>query len=229
MSNSIGEQRELAYRALADPTRRHLLRLLDDAVAPVEVNVLAGQVQLRPNTVRDHLEQLRQAGLVTRVTEERTLPGRPKMLYQAAPRQSRSPGSEGYRFLAEVLASYMEASLDDPEAAAVEAGRVWGRYMVDKPEPYARPDSARIVEQIVTALAELGFAPEEEHLETRVLIKLHDCPFRDLARTRSDVVCSVHIGILQGMTEELGTSVIVDSLRPFVEPSLCIASLSTGE
>ena len=101
--------------------------------------------------------------------------------------------------------------------------------MVDKPEPYARPDSARIVEQIVTALAELGFAPEEEHLETRVLIKLHDCPFRDLARTRSDVVCSVHLGILQGMTEELGTSVIIDSLRPFVEPSLCIASLSTGE
>lgn len=227
MDHSIGEQRELTYRALADPNRRHLLRLLDDAEAPVEVVALAERLQLHPNTVRDHLEQLRQAGLVTRVTEERTQPGRPKMLYQAAAREARSPGSEGYRFLAEVLAGYMEATLDDPAAAAVEAGRVWGRYMVDKPEPYARADPTRTLEQVVTTLAELGFAPEEEPTETRLLVKLHDCPFRDLARTHGGVVCSVHLGILQGMTEELGGSVTVDSLQPFVQPSLCVAAFTT--
>jgi hypothetical protein len=31
------------------------------------------------------------------------------------------------------------------------------------------------------------------------------------------------------MAEELGGSVSVDDLQPFVEPSLCIATLSTGE
>jgi predicted ArsR family transcriptional regulator len=83
------------------------------------------------------------------------------------------------------------------------------------------------VEQIVTTLSELGFAPVEQPDDRRTLIRLHDCPFRDVARTRGDVVCSVHLGIMRGMVEELGGSVSVDDLLPFVEPSLCIAHLST--
>ena len=226
-THPIGGRSELTYRALADPNRRHLLRLLDDAESPLEVDTLSRQVGLHPNTVREHLELLSQAGLVTRTPEKRTRPGRPKMLYEAAPRETRSPGSEGYRFLAEVLASYMEATLDDPAAAAEEAGRVWGRYMVDRPAPFLQLDTSGVVGQIVTTLSELGFAPEEHQDERRILIRLHDCPFRDVARTRGDVVCSVHLGILRGMAEELGGSVSVDELLPFVEPSLCTANLST--
>lgn len=222
----ISGRSQLTYRALADPNRRHLLRLLDDAESPLEVDTLSGQVGLHPNTVREHLELLSQAGLVTRTPEKRTRPGRPKILYRAAPRETRSPGSEGYRFLAEVLASYMEATLHDPAAAAEEAGRVWGRYMVDRPAPFLQPDASRVVEQIVTTLSELGFAPEEQPDDRRILIRLHDCPFRDVARARGDVVCSVHLGIMRGVVEELGGSVSVDDLLPFVEPSLCIAHLS---
>jgi len=228
-THPIGERSDLTYRALADPNRRHLLRLLDDAQRPLEVDTLAGQVGLHPNTVREHLELLSQAGLVTRTPEKRTRPGRPKMLYEAAPRDTRSPGSEGYRFLAEVLASYIEATVTDPAASAEEAGRVWGHYMVDRPAPFAQPDTSFVVEQIVTTLARLGFAPEEGKHEKRIVIRLHDCPFRDVARSRGDVVCSVHLGILRGMAEELGGSVSVDDLQPYVEPSLCVATLSALE
>jgi predicted ArsR family transcriptional regulator len=223
----IGERRDLTYRALADPTRRHLLRLLDDTDGALEVSALSAQIGLHPNTVRAHLEMLRQAGMVTRSTEPRSRPGRPKMLYRSAPRRTRSPGSEGYQFLAEVLASCMQAHLDDPAAVAEEAGRAWGRYMVDGPEPYAHHDFTDDVGQMVAALAELGFAPEERQHGSRILVRLHDCPFREVARTRADVVCSIHLGILRGMAEELGGSVTVENLQPFVEPSLCIASLST--
>jgi predicted ArsR family transcriptional regulator len=227
--SSIGTRSELTYRALADPTRRHLLRLLDDAADPMEVAELSAQIGLHPNTVRDHLKLLGEAGLVTRTTEERDRPGRPKMLYEAAPRQTRSPGIEGYRFLAEVLAGYMKAHLEDASAAAEQAGKAWGRYMVDRPEPFARPDSTEVVAQIVTLLAELGFAPEERGEDGRFVVRLHDCPFRDVARSHTDVVCSVHLGILRGMAEELGDSLSVDDLEPFVEPSLCIARMSTPE
>jgi predicted ArsR family transcriptional regulator len=223
----LGERRELTYRALADPTRRHLLRLLDDADEPTEVGELAAQIGLHPNTVRAHLELLRQAGMVTRSTEARSRPGRPKMLYRSAPRRTRSPGSEGYQFLAEVLATCLRTHLDDPSAASEEAGRVWGRYMVDRPEPYAHPGTADVVGQMVTALAELGFAPEETQEGERIQVRLHDCPFREVAWTNRDVVCSIHLGILRGMAEELGDTVTVEDLKPFVEPSLCIAFLST--
>ena len=223
----LGERRELTYRALADPTRRHLLRLLDDADRPTEVGELSTQIGLHPNTVRAHLELLRQAGMVSRSTEPRSRPGRPKMLYRSAPRRTRSPGAEGYQFLAEVLAACLRTHLDDPAAASEEAGRAWGRYMVDRPEPYARTAAADVVAQMVTTLAELGFAPEESQAEDRIQVRLHDCPFREVARTNRDVVCSVHLGILRGMAEELGETVRVEDLQPFVEPSLCIALLST--
>lgn len=219
-------ERDLRFRALADPKRRSLLRALDQAEAPLGVRDLAASVALHPNTVRDHLDLMLRAGLVTRTTENRDKPGRPKVLYEAAARGTRSPGSEGYRFLAEMLAGYMQAHLENPAAAAEEAGRAWGRYMVEKPEPFARPDSAQVLEQIVGVLAELGFAPEEHGDDRGFLVRLHDCPFRDVARTRADIVCSVHLGMLRGMADELGESLSVDDLEPFVEPSVCVARLS---
>lgn len=230
MSNStIGERRELTYRALADPTRRHLLRLIDDAGEPMGVVPLARQVGLHPNTVRDHLEMLRQAGMLTRAPEKRDRPGRPKMLYASVPPEMRSPGFEGYRFLAEVLAGYLQTHVDDPGRAAQEAGTVWGRYMVEKPEPYAKTPPRAIVSQIVSTLLDLGFAPEEESREQGFRIRLNDCPFREVARARNEVVCGVHLGILRGMAEELGGSVRIDDLLPFVKPSLCLVELSEAD
>lgn len=223
------DHRDLRFRALADPTRRRMLRVLDNAGEPLDVRTLASEVGLHHNTVRGHLELMHRAGLLTRSAEKRDKPGRPRVLFATAPRDTRSPGAEGYRFLAEVLAGYLQANLEDPAAAAEEAGRVWGRYMVDKPEPFARPDATHVVEQVVTALAALGFAPDEHHEADRFEVRLHDCPFRELARARTDVVCSVHLGILRGMTEELGGSVVVDDLQPFVGPSLCVAHLSVSQ
>lgn len=222
----IGERSESTYRALADPNRRHLLRLLDDAGGPLDVATLSDGVGLHPNTVREHLALLGQAGLVTHTTEKQSRPGRPRLLYEASPREMRSPESEGYRFLAEVLAGYMKATLADPAAAAEEAGRVWGRYLVERPAPFDPPDTTRVVDQMVTTLAELGFAPEPRREGKRIQVRLHDCPFRDMAHPHGDVVCSVHLGILRGMAEELGGEVSVEDLLPFVEPSLCIARMT---
>ncbi len=223
MSSPIGERRDLAYRALAEPTRRHLLRVLDEAGEPQDVRTLAGRIGVHENTARKHLEMLRRAGLVTRHPEARPRRGRPRMLYEATP--SRSPDFEGYRFLTEILAGYMETALDDPAAAAEEAGRVWGRFLVERPLPFARLGMAETIERIVTALMRLGFDPDAREGDSRVVIELHDCPFRDLARTRGTVICSVHRGILRGMAEELGGTVEVADFRPFVEPSLCVADI----
>lgn len=223
---SIDEHRELIYRALADPKRRHLLRLLDDAGGPVEVRTLARQLGLHPNTTRDHLDLLTRAGMVTRNKERRAKPGRPRLLYESEPKDRRSPDAESYMFLAEVLASYIEATVEEPAAAAEEAGRVWGRYLVDRPAPFARLGLAEVMDQLVSALTALGFAPVAKGENDRIVIELHDCPFREMAKQRGKVVCSIHLGILRGIVEELGGSISVEELRPFVDPSLCLAMLS---
>jgi predicted ArsR family transcriptional regulator len=220
------DQSDLRYRALADPNRRHLLRLLDDKAEPMLVSELAAKLGLHINTVRGHLASLEEAGLVERTAANRRGPGRPSVLYRATNRDVRSPASEGYRFLAEVLASSIQATSAEPDRVAHDAGHAWGRYLVDRPLPFERVGRDRAVEQVVTTLAELGFSPEAAPDSSSVVIELHDCPFRDLARSRGNIVCSVHKGLIAGMLQELGGSVTIDALEPFVEPSLCVARLS---
>jgi predicted ArsR family transcriptional regulator len=224
--HAIGEDQELTYRALADPKRRHLLRLLEDAEGPTDVDSMAAQVGLHPNTVRDHLDLLIRAGLVDRTTETPTGPGRPRALYSPSPRDDRSPGAEGYKFLAEVLAGFIETTVDDPASGIEQAGRAWGRYLVDRPAPNVRLDPSQVVEQMVATLTDLGFEPVVASGDDPILVELHDCPFREIVRSHGQVVCSMHRGILRGAAEELGGSVTVDALHPLVEPSLCLVRLS---
>ncbi len=40
------------------------------------------------------------------------------------------------------------------------------------------------------------------------------------------MVCSIHLGLIQGLLAELGAPVKAERLDPFVEPGLCIAHLS---
>lgn len=223
---SMPERGELRYRALADPTRRHLLRILDDAGGPMHPRELGERLGLHVNTIRGHLDLLARAELVERVTVSRQTPGRPRIMFRALHRDARSPTAEGYRFLAEILASSIQANSDDPRRTAVEAGRSWGRFLVDRPPPSSPMSPDRVVEQVVTTLAEMGFEPESLPDDLTTEIRLHDCPFRQIARTRGEIVCSVHEGLLRGMLEEMGDTMVVDSLEPFVEPSLCVTRIS---
>lgn len=218
---TIGINADARYRALADGTRRRLLRLLEDAGEPMQVTVLAEAVGLHPNTVRGHLDLLAEAGLVDRFSEERDRPGRPRVLYTPAERVT--TGEEGYRFLAEILAGSIKAMSPDPSKVAEEAGRAWGTYLAEKPAPFETFDPIDALERILTTLEDLGFEPEGEMNGTIAEILLHDCPFRDVARNKSDVVCSVHLGLMKGLSEEMGGAIEIESLEPFAEPSLCIA------
>jgi predicted ArsR family transcriptional regulator len=84
------------------------------------------------------LEQLSEAGFVTRTTQGRSHPGRPKVLYAPVPESDRSqlpgpgsaaPGAHGasaqaYRELAAALAAQL-SDTEDAHARAVLAGRRW--------------------------------------------------------------------------------------------------------
>jgi DNA-binding transcriptional ArsR family regulator len=54
---------DLAFKALAEPKRRAMLRLLQ--AAPLSVNEVAGHFEVTQQAVSLHLKVLREAGLVT--------------------------------------------------------------------------------------------------------------------------------------------------------------------
>lgn len=209
-------------------SRARVLDLLRAASEPLGVQEVAEQAGLHPNTARFHLDALVDAGLATREPQPRETPGRPSMAYQAT--KSDGPtGQRRYRLLAEMLTSLITGVMQQPGEAATEAGREWGRYLTEQPPPYQRLDAPEALGKLTAALADIGFAPEAVVEDGGYRLRLHQCPFREVAERHQDVVCALHLGLMQGVLGQLRAPVTADRLQPFAEPSVCVAELSAGE
>ena len=58
-------------------------------------------------------------------------------------------------------------------------------------------------------------------------VTLAHCPFLELARANPAVVCGIHRGLISGSLEQLGETATRVSLEPFVDPTTCVAHVST--
>ena len=213
------------HQVLAGVSRTAVLELLRSRREPWGVGAVAQHVGLHPNTVRSHLDLLVESGYAVRRSEAPRGPGRPRMVYEAT---AASDDGTNYRLLAEVLARHLVATSERPGEAAVNAGRGWA---LSQPRAgAARPAGAPPISEqdavaaVVRMLADSGFGPEVSADGT--VINLHHCPFRELALSHPDVVCGAHLGIIQGALAELGAPVQATRLVPFVEPDLCVTTLS---
>ena len=214
------------HRALSDPSRVRILEALQEAEAPLDARELGTRVGLHWNTVRSHLRVLAEAGLVSARREERTRPGRPRVLYEAAAAPLDTRALASHRLLAQVLASHLASSERDPSARAEEAGRAWGAHLVRKPPPFASISKEETIDEVVHLHERFGFGPELRRAQSGQEIVLKRCPFQELATTYPAVICSVHLGLMRGALAELGTGVEADGLEPFAEPGACIAHVT---
>jgi len=78
----------------------------------------------------------------------------------------------------------------------------------------------------VDLLDDLGFAPEQQASSADGRVALRHCPFLELVESGAQLVCSLHLGLMQGAMAVLGAPVTVERLEPFVEPDLCVAHLA---
>lgn len=208
-------------------TRSRVWALLQQAADPLSVTEVSDGVGLHPNTARFHLDGLVEAGLAERTTEDRRTPGRPRTLYAASP-DAAPTGRRSYRLLSEILTSLLASQVAQPAKAAVKAGAAWGRYLAEKPAPFQHINAADATRQLVSVLDGIGFDPEAATAGGRRRILLHHCPFREVAESHGDIICSIHLGVMQGVLGELDAPLQADRLDAFVEPSLCVAQLSTA-
>ena len=206
-------------------SKSRVLEVLQDSGTQLNVNDVAARLSLHPNTVRFHLDALVVSGLVHSEAEKRDLPGRPRTLYSANA-NSASAGKRNYRLLAEILASSMAAQTSHPYEAAIKAGQEWGRYLGEGPPRFKRVDADEATRRLVSAMEEIGFAPEAVTKGRRRQVLLHRCTFREVALKHPEVVCAIHLGLMNGLLAELDAPLGVNQLDPFVEPSQCVASLS---
>jgi predicted ArsR family transcriptional regulator len=206
------------------PTGRR--QLVADVVAasdsPLTIVDIADRLGIHPNTVRFHLDALVARGQVERVLGETTGRGRPAQMFTT--RQGMDPdGPRSYRLLAEIGLSTIAAD-PDPTAKAVATGRAWGSFLVKRPPPAAATTEEEAVGRLVDLLVDLGFAPERQSSGRR--IGLRNCPFLELVDSHADIICPLHLGVMQGAMAALDTDATVERLEPFAEAGLCLAHLS---
>jgi predicted ArsR family transcriptional regulator len=218
MGETALEQPTSWYRALADERRSRIVEELRAQASGVDAQELSRRLGLHPNTVRWHLGILADAGIVAARRARSRTPGRPRALYALSPEAAAS-GKDEFRLLASVLTSAL-ANQPDATAKSETAGRQWGRYVAPRRSPLARATHEEATADVVRLLDDQGFAPEAEGDE----IRLHRCPFLDLAEQHPEVVCSVHRGLLAGALEDSAPQVGVE-LEPFVEPRVCLVRL----
>jgi predicted ArsR family transcriptional regulator len=203
------------HRLLADPSRRRVLKLLR-AHGPSDAHRLAAVTGLHPTTVRFHLERLAGAGLVTSARQARPARGRPRMIYTAVAAADDNARASGYQALAEALVQGIAATADSA-TTAIDAGLAWGRRQASD---LGGGDGR---EQLIALLDRWGFAPE---MTDDATVALTSCPLIDMARDHPKVVCSLHLGVLRGALDELGTTLAVAGLQPFVERDRCLVTLA---
>lgn len=201
--------------------RRRLLAILRGASEPLDAQELARVTGQHVTTVRFHLDVLTRESLVRQFQQPPRGRGRPRIGYTAVQR------SVGYQELAQVLADQLGSDPRRRSEAAISAGRAWGSKLEAADQPIETLEDAK--DLTVTLMSELGFAPERDQAgetEQSALIRMTACPLRELARTHSEVVCGVHLGLMREALDRNGGRESVNvRLHPFVEPELCVARL----
>lgn len=186
---------QLEARALGDPTRHRLFRYIADAPGPVGVGELTDYVQLNHNAVRQHLAVLKDAGLVIEEVEDRDRPGRPRLLYRLHPETAGRWGTSGaYAWLAGLLSDAIRRK-QDPRQVGRQDGH---RRAADL------SGTGDCVDLLEEELDRRGFRPSRVDRGRRTEFVLGRCPFAEVVGFDPQVVCQLHLGLAEGLTEGLG-------------------------
>ncbi len=212
-------------KALGDETRYAMYRELATSTAPLSAPELADRLGLHANTVRLHLDRLRDAGLIDAEAVHRGTVGRPQHLYflaDGAPGLGFDPPA--HALLAGLLASLAERVGADADDAA-DTGHAWGA------EAGKRTRTRSCVKALDDELAQLGFEPAPDaadgEYEGATRIEFLHCPFRELAEAYPELVCNLHRGLCEGVVDQVGGGRVED-FATLYDPEPCHVIVSVG-
>lgn len=208
--------------------RRHeVVELLRAGGRPLTAREVADELGLHINTVRFHLDTLVRHGVLYRSGGQSSGPGRPASQYALTPGMDRG-GPRNYKLLAEMLLSHLVLD-DDPVGAATRAGHAWGRYLVPPAAPGQRLSVDDALARLADLMADVGFDPQvSTDGGTAIELRLRHCPFLELAEVHRDLICAMHLGLIQGALGQLDTPLQARSLIPFADPHTCVSHLTVA-
>jgi predicted ArsR family transcriptional regulator len=220
----VAERLEI-LKTLGDNTRYAIYLELARSVRPLATAEVADTLGLHPNTVRPHLERMRDLGLLDVTTVATGSVGRPQHRYALAP-DAPSLGLEPPAFptLTRMLLQAAASAGLDPEDLA-DAGREQGRADHQRVASVGDPaPGTDVVDALEEELAAFGFDPARVDDGTSVTIAFTHCPFRQLAEDHPELVCSMHRGMVEGFVD-CGGGASVSRFHPLVDRTPCQVDL----
>lgn len=208
----MDDQHVAAVAALAEPTRRRLYDHVVRQPDPVSRDEAAAAVGLPRTTAAFHLDRLVTDGLLDVVFERRTGrsgpgAGRPSKLYRRSGCQVEVslPGRRydlAGRLLAEAFEEAERTGTPAREALGRRAHRV-GRELAATARGAGR-------DAVLCVLEEHGFEPRSED----GVVTLANCPFHDLARDHTELVCGMNLRLIDGLLDGLANPALAARLHP---------------
>ncbi|SDS19702.1 helix-turn-helix transcriptional regulator [Agrococcus carbonis] len=207
-----------AVGAIADDARRRLYRYVIAQPRPVGREEAAEAVGMPVHRARFHLEKLEDAGLLETDYARpagRSGPGagRPAKRYRRAEREvAVSLPPRQYDLAGAVLAEAIDTAAETGEAVTDAVARVAearGRALVAGGAE-ARGGADAALTDAAALLAQHGYEPRR----TDRGIELANCPFHELSRTHTRLVCGMNEALLTGVAEELAPGCLRARLDP---------------
>lgn len=194
------------YSAISSYSRVEIMHLVQQRPRRT-IAELVEATGLHPNTVREHLQRLIDAGYIVAETEHRTTRGRPRVLYTAATGQD--------------AASSPIAAQRAQDAA--RRGDLLRRVYPAGGDERLDAEALHQLDALVEDLGDAGFDPLVD--ETTLTVDLTPCPHATTADHRG-MLCSVHVGLMDGVLSQAGGPLKVDGIAPSCDPAQCVVQLS---
>jgi len=208
-----------AYQALASKSRLEILKLLYEK--PLSIEEISKKTDLQPITVRHHLQPLEDAGFIESCGEKAGTIGRPKVYYRIAkePRLVGFP-KRHYLALSNFLITTMRIALglDRTKKMLRRVGQEMGENTIKKLEvenEIRNWSLENYVEIFISKyLKEEGAEPEiVEASEKKIVYRLHNCLFFELAVKMPEVMCDVlHESFHEGASNAMGIKARISRL-----------------
>jgi predicted ArsR family transcriptional regulator len=215
---SSGAPRLDLLKTLGDNTRYAIYLELARSPKALATADIAESLGLHVNTVRPHLERMREVGLLDVQSDNRGAVGRPQHRYSlAADAPSLGLEPPTFALLARMLlraAAISGTGADDAADAGREQGRSDGARAVGRP----------CLDALVRELDRLGFDPTVAGDAAATTVAFAHCPFRELAEANPDLVCSLHRGLIEGFVDTVGGAE-VHAFRTLVDRDPCQVEL----
>jgi predicted ArsR family transcriptional regulator len=231
MSLSPGGPDLASLSSLDDPVRRRLYEVVTRQPGPVSRDEAASAAGIGRALAVYHLDKLVESGLLTASYSRppgRSGPGagRPAKLYARSDREfAVTVPPREYELAARLLVQAVEADPSDRSRSALaEAARRLGTELGSSFRPAATdltPGRQDAAERDVTGvLTQQGYEPCRGG---DGFIRLHNCPFHQLAEQHRDVVCGMNLALVEGLVAGLGTGGWQPALDP--RPGHCCVAI----